>query len=65
MADLIPGGTISITRPEPAETPVIRIVIKIGGQRVWAELSAEDFALALTGRSEVPVAVEIRKQGRP
>jgi len=62
---MIRKGTLTIGRPSnPGEDEgkhTIRIVLKHADETpkvAVIELSAEDFALALTGRSEVPVEIE-------
>lgn len=52
-------ATLTVTRPSNAEAdegrPIIRLYIKVAGVRRSYELTAENFALALTGASETPM----------
>lgn len=54
-------GTLNINRRTWDEEHRIEIVIKLGtGRTIAAEMSAEDFTLALTGRSEMEVDLTLR-----
>ncbi|RZV01040.1 UNVERIFIED_ORG: hypothetical protein EOZ59_0978 [Serratia quinivorans] len=54
-------AVISITRPGGGDDPRIEITIKTGiGKSVTAEMTLEQFAFALTGKSEVPVILRMR-----
>lgn len=53
--------TLDISRQSWDTEHNIELVLKFGtGKTVKATLSAEDFALALTGRSELPVTLTTR-----
>jgi hypothetical protein len=54
-------AVISITRPGGGDDPRIEITIKIAlGKTVTAEMTPEQFALAITGRTDVPVTLRLR-----
>lgn len=58
--DRVPG-TLSIGRPQNAEAdekPLVHLTVKVGKRKYLVEMTAEDFALAVTGRSDVPVTME-------
>lgn len=59
-------GTISIVRPQSSDFEstghIIRLYVRLNGERMSFEMSAEDFALALTGLSEVPVVLVEREE---
>ncbi|EOB3108287.1 hypothetical protein ACIJH7_000204 [Yersinia enterocolitica] len=53
--------TIDISRIG-GEEQRIEIVLRFGvGKTITAIMSPEDFALALTGRSEIPVDIKLRR----
>ncbi|MNE11748.1 hypothetical protein D3C80_1045180 [compost metagenome] len=55
------SAAISITRPGGGDEPRIEITIKIAlGKTVTAEMTPEQFALAITGRTDVPVKLRLR-----
>jgi hypothetical protein len=54
-------AVISITRPGGGDEPRIEITIKTGlGKSITAEMTPEQFAMAVTGKSEVPVTLRLR-----
>lgn len=67
------AGTITIGRPhtpDSDEHPVIRLVVRMSDDAdrrgLVLEVSAEDFMLALTGRTEVPAKrVDMTEVPRP
>lgn len=54
-------ATLNINRRTWEDEHNIEIVIKLGvGRTITAEMSAEQFTLAITGRSEMPVDLTLR-----
>lgn len=54
-------GTLNINRRSWDDEHRMEIVIKLGvGRTITAEMSAEQFLLAVTGRSETPVDLTLR-----
>ncbi|WP_145518652.1 hypothetical protein [Yersinia mollaretii] len=54
-------ATIDISRVS-GEEQRIEIVLRFGvGKTITATMSPEDFALAITGRSELPVDIKLRQ----
>lgn len=54
-------AVISITRPGGGDEPRIEIIIKTGiGKSITAKMTPEEFAMAVTGKSEVPVMLRLR-----
>ncbi|NIL23518.1 hypothetical protein HB991_13490 [Yersinia mollaretii] len=54
-------ATIDISRVS-GEEQLIEIVLRFGvGKTITATMSPEDFALAITGRSELPVDIKLRQ----
>lgn len=54
-------GTLNINRRSWDDEHRMEIVIKLGvGRTITAEMSAEQFLLAVTGRSEMPVDLTLR-----
>lgn len=55
------NATMNINRRSWDDEHKIEVVIKLGvGRTITAEMSAEDFLLAVTGRSETPVELRTR-----
>ncbi|WJM80545.1 hypothetical protein [Pectobacterium brasiliense] len=54
-------GELSIVRPGAKETEEIRLILKLDvGKTITLTMTPEDFALAITGKSELPVDVRLR-----
>ncbi|WP_246584579.1 hypothetical protein [Yersinia kristensenii] len=52
---------ISIVRPSSSNNTEIRLIIRIAmGKTITAVMTPEDFALAVTGRSDVPASLRLR-----
>lgn len=57
----ITTGELSIVRPGASDDKEIRIILRIDmGKTVTMVISPEDFALALTGKSDMPVEIKTR-----
>ncbi|MBQ4777671.1 hypothetical protein F9U45_17725 [Pectobacterium versatile] len=55
------NAALDIHRRTLNDEHIVEIVIKLGvGKTVAAVMSAEDFTLAITGRSENPVKLKLR-----
>lgn len=53
--------TMNINRRSWDDEHKIEVVIKLGvGKTITAEMTAEDFLLAVTGRSETPIELKTR-----
>lgn len=54
-------AAMSITRPGSSDDKEIRVIIRIAmGKTMTAVITPEDFALAVTGKSDVPVELKLR-----
>ncbi|MEG7346461.1 hypothetical protein [Serratia marcescens] len=54
-------AAISITRPGGGDEPRIEITIKTGvGKSITVEMTPEQFAMVITGKSEEPVTLRLR-----
>ncbi len=52
---------ISIVRPGTSDDTEIRLIIRIAmGKTITAVMTPEDFALAVTGKSDVPASLRLR-----
>ena len=52
---------LSIVRPSASDDKEIRLIIRIAmGKTVTAIITPENLALALTGKSELPVELKLR-----
>lgn len=55
------NATLNISRKSWEDEHKMEVTIKLGtGRTITAEMTAEDFMLALTGRSETPVELKTR-----
>ncbi|WP_105461699.1 hypothetical protein [Escherichia coli] len=55
------NGQISITRPNTGDDDKIRMAIRLErGKTITALVTPENLALALTGKSELPVELDVR-----
>lgn len=55
------NAELSIVRPGACDDEEIRLIIRVSrGKTVTAVISPEDFALAVTGKSDVPVELKLR-----
>lgn len=55
------SAELSIVRPGACDDEEIRLIIRVSrGKTVTAVISPEDFALAVTGKSDVPVELKLR-----
>ncbi|MCE9885168.1 hypothetical protein [Obesumbacterium proteus] len=55
------GAQISITRPGASDDAEIRLIIRIAmGKTITAVMTPEDFALAITGKSDVAASLSLR-----
>jgi hypothetical protein len=62
------AGTLTITRPSNHDSdirPMIRFRVRVGERLFRFEMTAEEFALGITGLSERPVAVDVRDAAPP
>ncbi|WP_089650210.1 hypothetical protein [Escherichia coli] len=54
-------GQISITRPNTGDDDKIRMAIRLErGKTITVLVTPENLALALTGKSELPVELDVR-----
>ncbi|MFL9116198.1 hypothetical protein [Escherichia coli] len=54
-------GQISIVRPRACDDREIRIIIRLAmGKAITALITPENLALALTGKSDLPVELKLR-----
>nr|WP_244618541.1 hypothetical protein [Serratia fonticola] len=52
---------LSIVRPGASDNSEIRLIIRIAmGKTITAVMTPEDFALTVTGKSDVPVELKLR-----
>ncbi len=58
-------GGISIVRSDSGDDgDEIRVIIRVAmGKTITAVMSPEDFGLAITGKSEVPITIRLRNLG--
>lgn len=55
------NAELSIVRPGACDDEEIRLIIQVSrGKTVTTVISPEDFALAVTGKSDVPVELKLR-----
>ncbi|EIM2934244.1 hypothetical protein K5Y72_003062 [Escherichia coli] len=55
------NGQISITRPNTGDDDKIRMAIRLErGKTITVLVTPENLALALTGKSELPVELDVR-----
>lgn len=55
------NGQISITRPNTGDDDKIRMAIRLErGKTITVLITPENLALALTGKSELPVELDVR-----
>lgn len=55
------NGQISITRPNTGDDDKIRMAIRLErGKTITILVTPENLALALTGKSELPVELDVR-----
>lgn len=55
------NAELSIVRPGACDDEEIRLIIRVSrGKTVTAVISPENFALAVTGKSDVPVELKLR-----
>ncbi|HBQ4733930.1 TPA: hypothetical protein L7308_000637 [Escherichia coli] len=55
------NGQISIVRPRACDDSEIRMIIRLAmGKTITALITPENIALALTGKSDLPVELKLR-----